>query len=109
MRNAAVDAVTVRVASGLSPRWRRRVHDKEEFGSSTIDTSRLPPAAEGVITHKGEMLGSVSLAVNANGVVAALLEMRHRLIADRKSVVYGKSVAVRLDLGGRGIIKKKKT
>src|SRR3546814_15188795 len=27
---------------------------------------------------------------------------------DRKSVVEGKSVAVRLDLGGRGIIKKKK-
>src|SRR3546814_15601844 len=26
---------------------------------------------------------------------------------DRKSVVYGKSVSVRFDLGGRGIIKKK--
>src|SRR3546814_15367105 len=28
---------------------------------------------------------------------------------DRKSVVWGKSVSVRVDLGGRGIIKKKKT
>src|SRR3546814_15777881 len=28
--------------------------------------------------------------------------------ADRKSVVKGKSVSVRLDLGGRGVIKKKK-
>src|SRR3546814_16327828 len=28
---------------------------------------------------------------------------------DRKSVVWGKSVSVRLDLGGRRIIKKKKT
>src|SRR3546814_13254071 len=28
---------------------------------------------------------------------------------DRKSVVWGKSVAVRLDLGGRRVIKKKKT
>src|SRR3546814_15665644 len=28
--------------------------------------------------------------------------------ADRKSVVSGKSVSVRVDLGGRGIIKKKK-
>src|SRR3546814_13721984 len=28
--------------------------------------------------------------------------------ADRKSVVYGKSVSVRVDLGGRRIIKKKK-
>src|SRR3546814_15326594 len=30
------------------------------------------------------------------------------LLADRKSVVWGKSVSVRLDLGGRVIIKKKK-
>src|SRR3546814_11657360 len=29
--------------------------------------------------------------------------------ADRKSVVEGKSVSVRVDLGGRGLIKKKKT
>src|SRR3546814_11343936 len=29
-------------------------------------------------------------------------------VQDRKSVVSGKSVSVRLDLGGRGIIKKKK-
>src|SRR3546814_15615533 len=29
------------------------------------------------------------------------------IAADRKSVVYGKSVSVRLDLGGRRIIKKK--
>src|SRR3546814_13727736 len=33
--------------------------------------------------------------------------VRHRL-ADRKSVVKGKSVSVRVDLGGRRIIKKKK-
>src|SRR3546814_1913156 len=32
----------------------------------------------------------------------------HRPHADRKSVVEGKSVSVRLDLGGRRIIKKKK-
>src|SRR3546814_15915708 len=30
-----------------------------------------------------------------------------RTIGDRKSVVYGKSVSVRVDLGGRRIIKKK--
>src|SRR3546814_17527554 len=29
--------------------------------------------------------------------------------SDRKSVVSGKSVSVRVDLGGRGILKKKKT
>src|SRR3546814_19588172 len=32
----------------------------------------------------------------------------HHGIGDRKSVVSGKSVAVRVDIGGRGIIKKKK-
>src|SRR3546814_15418184 len=32
-----------------------------------------------------------------------------QVIADRKSVVSGKSVSVRVDLGGRRIIKKKKT
>src|SRR3546814_13558169 len=34
------------------------------------------------------------------------INMEYRL--DRKSVVWGKSVSVRLDLGGRGIIQKKK-
>src|SRR3546814_14500384 len=33
----------------------------------------------------------------------------HAGVTDRKSVVYGKSVSVRVDLGGRRIIKKKKT
>src|SRR3546814_13324519 len=32
----------------------------------------------------------------------------HALVRDRKSVVSGKSVSVRVDLGGRRIIKKKK-
>src|SRR3546814_18086809 len=34
--------------------------------------------------------------------------IRHRREADRKSVVEGKSVSVRVDIGVRGIIKKKK-
>src|SRR3546814_20817088 len=33
---------------------------------------------------------------------------QHRTGADRKSVVWGKSVSVRVDLGGRRLIKKKK-
>src|SRR3546814_13528301 len=36
-------------------------------------------------------------------------ETKGCLTADRKSVVEGKSVSVRVDLGGRRIIKKKKT
>src|SRR3546814_20720279 len=34
---------------------------------------------------------------------------RRRIPGDRKSVVWGKSVSVRVDLGGRRIIKKNKT
>src|SRR3546814_11090507 len=34
---------------------------------------------------------------------------RHPAVGDRKSVVWGKSVSVRVDLGGRRSIKKKKT
>src|SRR3546814_21101544 len=37
--------------------------------------------------------------------IAAIIEM---VTLDRKSVVWGKSVLVRVDLGGRRIIKKKK-
>src|SRR3546814_18280735 len=36
-------------------------------------------------------------------------EAGNRLAIDRKSVVWGKSVSVRVDFGGRRIIKKKKT
>src|SRR3546814_11271921 len=53
-----------------------------------------------------------------NGTIRRRAKRNCRLIAnpiqianknsDRKSVVYGKSVSVRVDLGGRRIIKKKK-
>src|SRR3546814_13346250 len=35
-------------------------------------------------------------------------EQNHGYVLDRKSVVSGKSVSVRVDLGGRRVIKKKK-
>src|SRR3546814_15425780 len=60
---------------------------------------------------------SGSVAAHVGGVQASLL-LTERMIAklhregllwgDRKSVVQGKSVSVRVDLGGRGSIKKKK-
>src|SRR3546814_11267537 len=40
---------------------------------------------------------------------AAVLPARRRRVQDRKSVVSGKSVSVRVDLGGRRIIKKTKS
>src|SRR3546814_15117852 len=42
-----------------------------------------------------------------DGDVAGCKFLRQRLRQDRKSVVKGRSVSVRLDLGGRRIIKKK--
>src|SRR3546814_17124849 len=41
-------------------------------------------------------------------VSAAAVQIVDARLADRKSVVSGKSVSVRVDLGGRRIIKKKK-
>src|SRR3546814_15513593 len=50
----------------------------------------------------GKMLnGKYATARSAGNYLAGL--------KDRKSVVYGKSVSVRVDFGGRRIIKKKKT
>src|SRR3546814_14192771 len=45
-----------------------------------------------------------SQGIDSSAFVAAV----SRLPIDRKSVVWGKSVSVRVDLGGRRIIKKKK-
>src|SRR3546814_13120514 len=55
------------------------------------------------IGNKGSRPGTENARAQA---VVAKLQRRYR--ADRKSVVQGKSVSVRLDLGGRRIIKTKK-
>src|SRR3546814_13964207 len=53
--------------------------------------------------------GAGSLAARARRHRAAALHRHHGLTEqDRKSVVYGKSVSVRVDLGGRRIFKKNK-
>src|SRR3546814_17474713 len=51
--------------------------------------------------HRGQQLAGV-------GVLRRREQPVGRRLLDRKSVVEGKSVAVRVDLGGRRIIKKKK-
>src|SRR3546814_12652093 len=48
-----------------------------------------------------EQFGNIRLRTTEGGAVVRLRE-------DRKSVVSGKSVSVRVDLGGRRLIKKKK-
>src|SRR3546814_13134804 len=47
----------------------------------------------------------VKITLSANGGVQSSLK---NILIDRKSVVEGKSVVVRVDIGGRRIIKKKK-
>src|SRR3546814_18414753 len=43
------------------------------------------------------------------GLLGLALAIAASITLDRKSVVYGKSVSVRVDIGGRRIIKKKMT
>src|SRR3546814_13547489 len=55
-------------------------------------------------------LASVSLAPSDSASIAAgppSTQFDDRISTDRKSVVAGKSVSVRVDLGGRRLIKKK--
>src|SRR3546814_14592672 len=61
-----------------------------------------------------QQLGSFAGQLTEDGIEEVTLEyegdvanMNTRVLTDRKSVVEGKSVSVRVDIGGRRIIKKK--
>src|SRR3546814_16099153 len=56
-----------------------------------------------------ETIRQVLIPAALPGVMGGILLAVSRAIGDRKSVVSGKSVSVRVDLGGRRIIKKKKS
>src|SRR3546814_15663536 len=89
LKDAGVDAAVDRIA--------RRI----ELGRQRRQTARqaAPKARQAVIDadlKDRRMIGTIGKAAGVNGV------------ADRKSVVSGKSVSVRVDLGGSRIIKKKK-
>src|SRR3546814_17276253 len=60
----------------------------------------------GLIPFGGTFLVFSDYARNAIRMAAL---MKKRSVSDRKSVVEGKSVSVRVDIGGSGIIKNKKT
>src|SRR3546814_17202158 len=47
------------------------------------------------------------VAIDHDRLEASILQRKARMAADRKSVVWGKSVSVRVALGGRVISKKK--
>src|SRR3546814_13658817 len=90
--------------------------DNERFRMSN------PPSIRGTLLKIGAVFGGPSYTTDPCQRVASnigelsqlgdnalLQEELRRKRADRKSVVSGKSVSVRVDLGGRRIIKKKKT
>src|SRR3546814_16851853 len=60
------------------------------------------PEGFGMVAVEAAAHGVPTIAFATGGIVDAVAE------GDRKSVVEGKSVSVRVDLGGRRIIKKKK-
>src|SRR3546814_13444817 len=80
------------------------------------DHCRAPPVAVGIAAEipAAERTDQEARGIDGGdveklrGVVAAREEGRGEIEGDRKSVVEGKSVSVRVDLGGRRIIKKKK-
>src|SRR3546814_16840850 len=77
------------------------------FGPSTAVPIAVTSDFEGSDTFKEfTPRASISFKPNENNNFYFTYS---RGFKDRKSVVKGKSVSVRVDLGGRGIIKKKKT
>src|SRR3546814_10215829 len=72
--------------------------------SSDVCSSDLLPWRRGLVTGAGTHHGLDRQVVLVGELEIALVVGRNR---DRKSVVSGKSVSVRVDLGGRRIIKKK--
>src|SRR3546814_17189881 len=75
--------------------------DAEMLGEFTLD---LRPLAEREALVHGIAVGELALAGHQRKQPT---QTCHRLSTDRKSVVSGKSVTVRVDLDGRRIIKKK--
>src|SRR3546814_15930097 len=80
----------------------------ERAGAKAIATgSASVAAAQGM--KDGEILSINEALANAQRIAGAVhLPVTVDFEGDRKGVVEGKSVAVRLELGGRGVIKKKK-
>src|SRR3546814_18256814 len=79
-------------------------------GQRGIEVADIDQAA--LVGHQ-HMAGVAAVGENADRLLGAGAEMLGAVAAgragDRKSVVTGKSVSVRVDLGGRRIIKKTKT
>src|SRR3546814_19635978 len=80
------------------------VLDAERFGVGLHPVGDFPAQVEGrSLGGHADGVAEGAVAGAAQGVLGGLARAR----GDRKSVVSGKSVSVRVDLGGRRIIKKK--
>src|SRR3546814_19233178 len=97
--SAAITPFSVR-AQEATPEslWPEKTYQEDEF-MPTI-TFYNPPKEKAV---------DVAIVVCPGGGYSGLASDHEGTQIDRKSVVSGKSVSVRVDLGGRHIIKKKKT
>src|SRR3546814_20895326 len=90
--------------NGMVPAEQQGVALAEKLGATDLAALRALPAEE--IADKPPTLGYFPFpAVDGTIVPRQLVETFDR--RDRKSVVQGKSVSVRVDLGGRRIIKQK--
>src|SRR3546814_11833441 len=95
------------VCSSDLPYRRMRVWDAAGGGELKFDADAFGRRELGWIVENGLLVDRLWAALPAAGV---RVHCPARVVAleDRKSVVSGKSVSGRVDLGGRRVIKKKK-
>src|SRR3546814_19243425 len=77
------------------------------------DKAVAPAAYRSFFAIQRDLADEEAIAASVGGLAFLIIDQREGLVRrqaimeDRKSVVSGKSVSVRVDLGGRRIIKKK--
>src|SRR3546814_18192351 len=76
------------------------------FATYAVDKMGSPPEVAAVILPFSSPFAMIARAAQVDTLWPHLLAIAWQML-DRKSVVLGKSVSVLVDLGGRGIIKKK--
>src|SRR3546814_12167195 len=83
--------------------WNDKGCSGRKFNGAGVPRTWPCPLQPLAVDRPGRMLS----ACPTGRAAAALLDSVYGLLLDRKSVVSGKSVSVRVDIGSRRIIKKK--
>src|SRR3546814_14744647 len=102
-----------RLATEIRHLQRTEVREAEEFfsekqkGSSAMPHKRNPVLTEN-LTGLARLVRMAVVPAMENVALWHERDISHSSVEDRKSVVSGKSVSVRLDFGGRRIIQKQK-